>query len=75
MDRISAEQVTRRVREVLHRHGVSRADVARILGLNQSTADARLYGQSRWQGHELFLLAAGLGIDVDEFAPEQELAS
>ena len=75
MDGISAEQVTRRVREVLHRRGVSRADVARIVGLTQSTADARLYGQSRWQGHELFLLALGLGIDVDEFAPEQELAS
>lgn len=69
---ISSESLTIHVREQLRRRGVGRQELAKILGGSVRHAESRLYGNRRWQGHELLTVAQALGLTVQDLAPQEE---
>lgn len=69
---ISSDSLTAHVREQLRRRGVGRQELAQILGGSVRHAESRLYGNRRWQGHELVAVAHALGMTVQDLTPTAE---
>ena len=50
-------------------HGLTRAEIGKLLGVAGSNVSQRLRGQIGWPAHDLFTLGQTFGIPVDALMP------
>ncbi|UYV13476.1 MAG: helix-turn-helix domain-containing protein [Phycisphaera sp.] len=66
--------IGRRLREVRQSHWITRAQLAKCVGVSRQTIHRYESGQSRIAAERLVLLAVTLGEPVERFLPELGLA-